>query len=203
LTDKCYNEGVNPSFFMNIFAVDADPLRAARMLPDRHVTKMILESAQMLSLVYSPHYWDIGTIAKVDGTPFKTQKGAFKKHPCTMWAAEAVQNCAWLIQHATGLCTEFRLRYGRLHGLTASLFDAKKLFHRETGDPITIYRMVDGFARAMPDDLKHDTSIDDVTAYQRYLNTKDWCYYNYLRLPDRRPDWLHNPTLDNGNTSNA
>ena len=33
---------------MNIFAVHQHPVQAARMLPDRHVTKMILESAQML-----------------------------------------------------------------------------------------------------------------------------------------------------------
>jgi hypothetical protein len=58
---------------MNIFAVNVDPgQRAAQQLPDKHVTKMILESAQMLSIVYSPHYWDIGTVAKVNGEPFKT-----------------------------------------------------------------------------------------------------------------------------------
>ena len=50
---------------MNIFAVDTDPKRAAMALPDKHVTKMILESAQMLSVVFSPHYWDIGTVSKV------------------------------------------------------------------------------------------------------------------------------------------
>ena len=54
---------------MNIFAVEHDPIKAAHCLPDRHVTKMILESAQMLSIVFSPHYWDIGEVAKVDGTP--------------------------------------------------------------------------------------------------------------------------------------
>lgn len=178
---------------MNIFAVDADPLRAARQLPDRHVTKMILESAQMLSIVFSHHYWDIGEVMKVDGTPFKTAKGAFKKHPCTIWAADSVQNCAWLIQHALGLCTEFNLRYGKQHGLTQSLFDVKRLFHRETGDAITIHTMVDSFARAMPVDLKQDTSIDDITAYQMYMNTKDWVYYNYLRIPERRPSWVLQP----------
>ena len=66
---------------MNIFAVHPDPSKAASMLPDKHVTKMILESAQMLSIVYSNHYWDIGEVMKVDGTPFKTARGAFKNHP--------------------------------------------------------------------------------------------------------------------------
>lgn len=182
------------NYFMNIFAVDADPIIAARQLPDKHVTKMILESAQMLSIVYSPHYWDIGTVSKVDGTPFKTAKGAFKNHPCTQWAAAAVENCAWLIQHACGLCTEFHVRYGKLHGLTKSVFDTKRVFQGETGEVITIASMVSSFARAMPEDIKYNREIDDVTAYRQYLNTKDWCYYNYLRRPDRRPEWLHQPT---------
>ena len=178
---------------MNIFAVDADPISSARMLPDKHVTKMILESAQMLSIVYSTHYWDIGEVAKVDGTPFKTAKGAFKKHPCTIWAAESHANCAWLIQHACGLCSEFVYRYGKQHGLTESLFDVKRLFQNITGDAITVFRNVQGFARAMPEDIKFDDSIDDITAYRKYVNTKPWVYYNYLRKPNRRPDWLTEP----------
>ena len=175
---------------MNIFAVDADPVKAARQLPDRHVTKMILESAQMLSLVFSDHYWGIGQVMKVDGTPFKTAKGAFKKHPCTIWAAAKPENCAWLIQHACALCVEFRKRYGHKHKLEKSLFDCKKLFHRETGDAITIYSMVDGFARAMPEEFKFDNTITDVEAYRMYVASKPWVADNYLRIPERKPAWL-------------
>ena len=175
---------------MNIFCVHQNPVTAARMLPDRHVTKMILESAQMLSIVYSEHYWGIGSVMKVDGTPFLTKKGAFKNHPCTQWAAAKLENCAWLIMHGLGLCDEFGRRFDRDHGLMNSLFDAKDLFVKATGEPITIYHNVDGFARAMPELLKFDSTIDDVTCYRRYLNFKEWPYYNYLRLPGRRPAWL-------------
>ena len=175
---------------MNIFVVHEHPVEAARMLPDKHVTKMILESAQMLSLVFSDHYWGIGEVMKVDGTPFKTAKGAFKNHPCTIWAAASINNCAWLIQHALGLCDEFNLRYGHPHNLTKSLLETKDLFHRKTGEDITCFNQVVKFARAMPEDLKFDDTISDVEAYHRYLNTKEWVYYNYLRKPERRPAWL-------------
>ena len=178
---------------MNIFVVDRDPIRAARLLPDRHVTKMILESAQMLSIVFSHHYWDIGEVAKVDGSPFKTAKGAFKNHPCTQWAADSVYNCAWLIQHAIGLLDEFNVRYGKQHGLNKSLFNVKRLFHREVGPAITCHKMVESFARAMPEHWKFDESIDDITAYRQYVNSKPWVYYNYLKLPDRRPAWITEP----------
>ena len=179
---------------MNIFAVDVDPIIAARQLPDRHVTKMILESCQMLSLVFSSHYWDIGEVMKVDGTPFKTAKGAFKKHPCTIWAAASVANCAWLIQHACGLSDEFNTRYGHPHGLHKSVFECKRLFHRETGENIMVFKNILGFARAMPDEFKLDNTIDDVTAYQRYVSSKPWVFDNYLRVPERRPGWVLPPT---------
>jgi len=175
---------------MNIFAVDTDPIIAARQLPDKHVTKMILESAQMLSIVFSDHYWGIGEVMKVDGTPFKTAKGAFKKHPCTIWAAAKPENCAWLIQHACALCVEFRERYGHKHNLEKSIFECKKLFHRETGDAITIHSMVDGFARAMPEEFKFDNTITDVEAYRMYVASKPWVADNYLRIPERKPAWM-------------
>ena len=45
---------------MNIFAVDTDPKIAAQQLCDKHVVKMILESAQMLCAVFpkgeAPNY---------------------------------------------------------------------------------------------------------------------------------------------------
>ena len=181
---------------MNIFVVHLDPDKAAKQLPDKHVTKMILESAQMLSIVFSKHYWDIGEVMKVDGTAFKTERGAFKNHPCTQWAAQSPENCAWLIHHAICLCDEFEARFGKRHGLAQSLFNAKKLFHRETGEAITCYRRVRSFARAMPEEWKFDDSIDDVTAYQLYVNSKPWVWHNYNRIPSRRPDWLTQPEND-------
>ncbi len=179
---------------MNIFAVNPDPITAAKELPDRHVTKMILESCQMLSLVFSPHYWDVGVVLKVDGTPFKTAKGAFKKHPCTIWAADSVENCAWLIEHARGLCEEFKFRYNKLHGLTKSVFESQELFQSIAGDSSEMSHNIIGFSRAMPDEFKFDDTIDDITAYQRYVSSKPWVFDNYLRVPERRPSWLTLPT---------
>ena len=37
---------------MNIFYVDKDPMIAAQMMCDKHVVKMILESAQLLSTAH-------------------------------------------------------------------------------------------------------------------------------------------------------
>ena len=151
---------------------------------------MILESCQMLSIVYSKHYWDCGDIHKSDGTAFKTEKGAFKNHPCTQWAAADPKNCAWLIVHAEGLLEEYEHRYNKTHSLSNTVLECKRIFHRHTGRSITCHKMVDTFTRAMPDEYKLDTSIDTVTAYKMYVASKPWVKNNYLRCPDRKPEWV-------------
>ena len=46
------------------------------------------------------------------------------------------------------------------------------------------------FARAMPDEYKLDDSIDTFTAYKMYIASKPWVCDNYLRMPQRKPDWV-------------
>ena len=45
---------------MNIFFLDDNPQKAARMLFDKHVNKMLLESAQMLFTAVRRHGYDGG-----------------------------------------------------------------------------------------------------------------------------------------------
>ena len=151
---------------------------------------MPLECCQMLSIVYSSWYYDWGTIPKKDGTSYETKGGAFRNHPCTKWAAENIYNTAWLIVHGLALCTEYRYRYGKIHACTKSLVEAKKMFHRKTEKAITCYSMAEHFARAMPDEYKLDTSIDTPTAYKMYVTSKPWVKDNYLRKPERKPEWV-------------
>ena len=70
---------------MNIFVLDSDPKVAATMLCDKHVVKMILESAQMLS-----------TVAHTNGH-IPRYRPTHSKHPCTLWAGESKSNWQWLV----------------------------------------------------------------------------------------------------------
>lgn len=175
---------------MNIFAVDRDPEVAAQCLPDKHVVKMPLETCQMLSIIFSPWYRDWGTLPKKDGTPYNTAKGAFRNHPCTIWANESDENLAWLIAHGVALCKEYSHRYGKKHACESGINAAIQIFRDHTGHSYKDYTSVVSFARAMPDDLKFDDSLDDIQAYRLYLNTKTWVSENYLRVPSRLPDWI-------------
>lgn len=175
---------------MNIFATDPSPRKSAQVLPDKHVVKMPLECCQMISIIYSKWYHDWGVVPKKDKQPYETKGGAFRNHPCTKWAAKNIYNLAWLIQHGCALTTEYTYRYNKVHACAYSLFEAKKIFHLKTLEAITCYSMASDFARAMPDEYKLDTSIDTFTAYKMYVASKPWAASNYLRKPDRKPDWI-------------
>ena len=89
---------------MNIFVVHEDPNIAATMLCDKHVVKMIVETAQMLCTTAA----ELGK----DDVPYRP---AHKKHPCTLWTGESRENWNWLITHGLAMCKEYTKRYGRIH----------------------------------------------------------------------------------------
>jgi hypothetical protein len=175
---------------MNIFANDQCPVLSAVALPDKYSVKMPLETCQMVSVIFSKWYYDWGTIPKKDGTPYSTEKGAFRNHPCTQWAAKSHENLAWLIRHGFALCDEYRHRYEKDHACMKGLLVAENIFATKSGKEISIHKNVVEFTRAMPDEYKLDESIDTFTAYKMYIASKPWVAENYLRIPERKPEWI-------------
>ena len=166
---------------MNIFVTDPSPVASAQVLPDKHIVKMPLETCQMLSIVASDKWGHgFGILPKLDGTPYKTEKGAFRNHPCTVWAQD---NYTWLILHGLALCYEYTHRYGKKHSCQSTIAHCTQIFPPQDHDPKS-------FAFAGPDEFKYDTSIDTFTAYKRYISSKPWVASNYLRDPSRKPNWV-------------
>lgn len=60
---------------MNIFVLDYNPERAAEYHCDKHVIKMILESAQMLCTA----------INEIVGIQITLYKSTHKNHSCSLW----------------------------------------------------------------------------------------------------------------------
>ena len=94
---------------MNIFYLDRDPKIAAQMMRDKHVVKMILESAQMLSTAHRV----------IDGD-YRADRGGFykmahKNHPSTIWVRASSENYRWLWKHFDALLKEYTHRYGKHH----------------------------------------------------------------------------------------
>ena len=132
---------------MNIFVLHDDPARAAEMMCDKHVIKMILESNQMLS-----------TVARKCGhdAPYRSTHA---KHPCTLWAGESQNNWDWLVNHSRALCEEYTRRYGKIHKSQAVTEWAEDLDIDLPARGQTPFRL------AMPDEYKTD---DPVESYRRY-----------------------------------
>ena len=175
---------------MNIFVVDPSPHLSAVQLPDKHVVKMPLETCQMTSIIFSKWYHNWGSIHKLNGEPYATEKGAFRNHPCTQWAASTYENLAWLIYHGLELCFEYQYRYSKKHACEHTLNEAMTLFHEKSGISVYDWNKANNFVRAMPDEFKHDSSIDTFEAYRRYVSSKPWVKDNYLRAHHRKPSWI-------------
>ena len=90
---------------MNIFYLDSDPVKAAQIQYNKHVVKMILESAQMLCTAH--HHYDEDT-----DVPYKK---AHYNHPSTIWTRESDDHYMWLFDHMCALGKEYTKRYGKTH----------------------------------------------------------------------------------------
>ena len=91
---------------MNIFFLDYNTKKCAEYHCDKHVVKMILETAQLLCGVHH-------TTNKVsDEVPYKL---SHKNHPCAIWARESLSNYLYLCDLGLELCKEYTYRYGKRH----------------------------------------------------------------------------------------
>lgn len=93
---------------MNIFFLDEDPVVAATYLIDRHVNKMIVESAQMLANCFPE--------SMLQDAP-RTQTGNVRKygyynHPCSQWVRSSIHAARWLCSHAAAMDRERNYRFG-------------------------------------------------------------------------------------------
>jgi hypothetical protein len=138
---------------MNIFVLDKDPTKAARYHCDKHVVKMALETAQILSTV--SRVWCGDEMADADGC----YRATHRNHPCVQWASESSGNAMWLCGLGLALSSEYTHRYGKVHKSAAVIEKACDwmcfmFLTRRTP-----------FVQCMPDKYKCD---DPVQAYRAY-----------------------------------
>ena len=136
---------------MNIFVLDSNPVQAARDQCNKHVVKMILESAQVLCTALHLNGVDLTHL------PYKP---THTRHPSTLWTTQSPANMVWLWTHAVELCEEYSRRYdNKVHKTYYVLQSIAWLM------PRAHWRDHTPFAKAMPDVWKQ---YDPVTAYRCY-----------------------------------
>jgi hypothetical protein len=136
---------------MNIFYLHKNPEEAAKLQYNKHVVKMILESAQMLC---TAHHCIMGDDADV---PYKA---AHRNHPSTKWARQSGENYTWLYRHMIELGKEYERRYGKKHLSIIKCEDPLSILPGgilETG--------LTDMPQCMPDEYKDKCSIQ---AYWNY-----------------------------------
>ena len=149
---------------MNIFVLDENPIRAAEMMCDKHIPKMVVESAQMMASAV--RRWgatdDVMPLTKA-GKPYK---GGYPNHPCTVWAGDTFGNFSWVNDHAIALCDEYTYRFGKVHACDDPITTLWRVGIDWVGeDDLT----TTPFALAMPDEYRDD---DAVQAYRAYYHSK-------------------------------
>jgi len=121
---------------MNIFHIHEDPKVAASAMTDKHVIKMILESAQLLSTAHRVLDGEEYTDYSKNNRKIKRwnhpklhdvlYKSTHVNHPSTIWCRESKQNYIWLYNHFISLCDEYTKRYNKIHSVDIRLREVLK-----------------------------------------------------------------------------
>ena len=192
---------------MNIFYLSRNPKECAEMHNDKHVVKMILESAQLLSTAHR-----ILDGVQVDGVSASGRKKTVWKlsdyrdtnlysathinHPSAVWVRLDARNYIWLHNLLQELCSEYTYRYGKVHkcqetGLVAMLGIVPKRLMMTFRTDIPCQDP----PCAMPDDCK--VPGDAIQSYRNYYNK----YKTHLATWNGKVNSRTTPTWYNGVTS--
>jgi hypothetical protein len=146
---------------MNIFLLDKDTTLNAQYHTNKHVTKMIVETSQMLC---TAHFILDGT-TDYDGV--KLYRPTHKNHPSAVWIRKSKANYLYARDLLRSLITEYDYRYG----IDLSKYSRPRKFAL-MNPPNNIldipFQDFMDFPMAMPDELR--IQDDPVQAYRNYYN---------------------------------
>ena len=156
---------------MNIFYLDKAPITAAVVQYNKHIVKMILESAQMLCAAHH-------ILGNPNDVPYKL---AHKNHPCTIWVRENSLHYDWLYEHMMALGDEYTARYSKTH---MSIDKCKHLNIHPENIPHESFEQP---PQCMPDKYKNKCSVQ---AYWNYYIGEKHVVANLKteKLYERRPE---------------
>ena len=160
---------------MNLFFLHLNAVLAAKQQCDKHVVKMLLETAQILSSVC--RYFCIDDCECL-------YKETHKNHPVVIWTRTSNENFEWVIEHGFALCREYTLRYNKIHKSEAIIAKINELYKSKRDNfnfPIV------GFTQpemCMPDEYKINNDI--VASYRMYYikDKSSFAKWKYTPVPE-------------------
>ena len=183
---------------MNIFYVDKNPVTAAKMMCDKHIIKMILESAQMLCtakrVLDGTEYFD----TTKNGRKIKRwrlensneeaiiYKAGWLKHPSTQWVMRSAYNYIWLFNHFMALNQEYKLRWQKNVNHVSVDKLAELLKHPPKNAPLNVIGT--DADPAMPDHCK--IAGDVVGSYRKYYILEKRRFAKWEKHGAVMPEWF-------------
>lgn len=168
---------------MNIFYLDRDPKTCAEMHVDKHVVKMIIEYAQLMSTAHrildGKQYIDLTANGRkikrwrMDDPKFEEglMKASHINHPSAVWTRYSKANYVWLNRMWNYLLLEYTHRYSKQHACAKYMevlyVWPENIPDREFTDPTP----------AMPDDCKIPN--DSIGSYHKYYIEKKNHFANW------------------------
>jgi len=156
---------------MNIFFLDFDTSKCAKYHCDKHVVKMILETAQLLCGV---HHMTNQERTITYSVPYKL---SHKNHPCAIWSRESLSNYLYLCDLGLELCKEYTHRYGKRHKsqevIEWCITNLPNICDKNFTTP----------PKAMPDEYKVDDVIESYRNYYRGAK-KDFAKWKNREIPE-------------------
>jgi hypothetical protein len=176
---------------MNIFILSWNIQQCVEAHFDKHVVKMILELAQLLSITHfvlkSPKY----ELWRNQGLVYKAPKSHIN-HPCAIWTRQHRNNYMYTCLLAQALCREYFYRYGQYknyHHKSEKIINHcyynEPIFPKCTLPLIGIHKVTKP-AQAMPDKYKHKNTIE---AYRNWYRSEEKSHITTWK--DRKqPSWF-------------
>lgn len=152
---------------MKLLVRNKNQKQCAKYHCDKHVVKMIVETAQMLS-----------TAHQLNGSPYKDKvyKATHINHPCNIWVRTAKGNYLWTVELFIELLKEYTKRYKKIHK------SSRLIRYFVNYCPVKGSKMTD-FVLAMPDEYKCSSSV---LSYRRYYKgeKRRFAKWNYTEEPE-------------------
>ena len=160
---------------MNIFYLDRDVKTCATYHNDKHVVKMILEYAQLLSTAHrmldGDEYIDASSGRRIKRWRLKNEsmenilyKASHINHPSAIWVRQSNNNYNWLMCLLQDLLQEYTYRYGKIHATDRLVYWLRK---PPANIPVGYFTQP---TPAMPDEYKVPDSVQSYRNY--YIGAK-------------------------------
>lgn len=180
---------------MNIFYLDPNEKICAEMHVDKHVCKMVIEYAQLLSTTHrvldgemyigkTVNNRNIKRWRLLDDREARLMKPTMMNHPSAIWLRQSRENYIWLYNMWCELQKEFTYRYGKIHATARLIPDLARV-----PDKCPVGKFTEP-TPAMPDECK--ILGNSLKSYHIYYVTKKehlWSWSGKIN-GRKQPEWL-------------